>query len=400
MYGKQDVFKIDDMNVESFAQQIQSIHWRIAEIYEGANTSTIPQIELLPSAFKELGVASEALQVASEELMQQTEELLLTRSHLEAQHLHYKELFEFLPLGYLVSDPEGKIQEANFAAARLFQVNLSKLPGKELINFVPLPKRPEFRLQLKYLNQGNWIQEWRTTIECSQGQLIDLVVSIVPFCDIEGKLINLHWILRTIINPKQVLRTLATDHKDIYHGRYRHFYTKGEIIPLEPQTIWLVHQGLVKLTTISETAEEILIGLASPSLPFSSCWTSLPTYQAISLSDNLELVSISLSEVNASADLAQALLPKVCERMRQTESLLAVAGRRQVKERLYYLLLWLKQEIGQPVPEGVKLKVRLTHQDLANACCTTRVTITRLLGKLQQQGKIRIDSKNYIHLID
>ncbi|WP_370589462.1 replication/maintenance protein RepL [Tychonema sp. LEGE 07203] len=28
------------------------------------------------------------------------------------------------------------------------------------------------------------------------------------------------------------------------------------------------------------------------------------------------------------------------------------------------------------------------HQDIANAICTTRVTVTRMLGKLQQQGLI------------
>ncbi|MEG4231635.1 helix-turn-helix domain-containing protein [Microcoleus sp. Pol11C3] len=30
----------------------------------------------------------------------------------------------------------------------------------------------------------------------------------------------------------------------------------------------------------------------------------------------------------------------------------------------------------------------MTHQDLANAICTTRVKVTRMLGKLQQQGLI------------
>jgi CRP-like cAMP-binding protein len=45
------------------------------------------------------------------------------------------------------------------------------------------------------------------------------------------------------------------------------------------------------------------------------------------------------------------------------------------------------------------LNIRLTHQDLAAVCSTTRVTITRMLGKLQEEGKIVIDYKNHIILL-
>jgi CRP-like cAMP-binding protein len=40
--------------------------------------------------------------------------------------------------------------------------------------------------------------------------------------------------------------------------------------------------------------------------------------------------------------------------------------------------------------------VRLTHQMLANAIGTTRVTITRLLGDLQSQGRISFDSDRHL----
>jgi CRP-like cAMP-binding protein len=41
---------------------------------------------------------------------------------------------------------------------------------------------------------------------------------------------------------------------------------------------------------------------------------------------------------------------------------------------------------------------RFTHEDIASACCTTRVTITRLMGILEQIGLISFDSKNHIIL--
>jgi len=51
------------MNVNMFAQQID-IHWRLADLF-----TVEPPAELLPLAFKELGIASD--QVAAEELHQQ-----------------------------------------------------------------------------------------------------------------------------------------------------------------------------------------------------------------------------------------------------------------------------------------------------------------------------------------
>jgi CRP-like cAMP-binding protein len=135
-------------------------------------------------------------------------------------------------------------------------------------------------------------------------------------------------------------------------------------------------------------------------MPFGSSMTSLPTYQAIALSENLQLVSISLSEIATSLRLSQILLPQINQRLRQTETFLAIAGRRHIMERLEHLLLFLKQEVGESIPQATRLKVRFTHQDLADACCTTRVTITRLLGKLQKQGKITFDYKFQMILID
>lgn len=230
------------------------------------------------------------------------------------------------------------------------------------------------------------------------GQLLDAALTVVPVRDVEGKLAALRWIVRDVTERKRAQLALLSHDYDPSENRQRHFYSKGELISLEPQTIWLVRQGLVKLSTMTENGEEVLVGLAGSSMIFGSSMTSLAIYQATALSDDVQIVSISLQEITASPRLSQALLPKISDRVRQTELLLAIAGKRQVKDRLYYLLLWLQQEFGQTVAEGTRLRVRLTHQELASACCTTRVTITRLLSKLQQQGEIRFDSKHHIIL--
>ena len=178
------------------------------------------------------------------------------------------------------------------------------------------------------------------------------------------------------------------------------FTCKGENIPLNPSQLWLVSKGLVKLSTIGESGEEVLVGLVGASMLFGSSLTSLPTYQATALSEDVELASISLAAIAASPRLSQALLPQITGRLKQTEALLAVSGKRQVKERLHYLLEWLKQEFSQTTTKGTRLSVRLTHQEIADACCSTRATITRQLSKLQKQGKIIYDSEQHIIFLE
>lgn len=177
--------------------------------------------------------------------------------------------------------------------------------------------------------------------------------------------------------------------------RRLHFYAKGQKIPLISQGVWQVSQGLVQLSTLCENGEEVWLGWAEPSTLFGNWFSLLTAYQATALSD-VHLVWFSLSEINSSPRLSQAILPQMVRRMRQTEALLAIAGNRRVEERLQQFLLLMKREIGEPVEAGTRIGVRLTHQNLANAIGTTRVTVTRLLNKLKQEGTITFDSDRHI----
>lgn len=179
--------------------------------------------------------------------------------------------------------------------------------------------------------------------------------------------------------------------------RNLHFYPKGEEIPLVSQGIWQVCQGLVQLSTLYPTGEEGLLGWVGPSMCFGLWLTSLQTYRATAISDTY-LIWYSMVEVESSPQLCHGLMPQIVRRLRQMEAIVAIAGQRRVEDRLYQLLLLLKQEFGQPVAGGSRLNIRLTHHDLANAICTTRVTVTRMLGKLQQNGCISRDSDRHLIL--
>lgn len=387
------------MKVDLFTQQIEDIYWRLAELYQGAISLVQPPPELLPVAFKELGIASEELQVAAEELHQQNEELASAQMAVETERQRYQDLFDFAPDAYLVTDVAGIIREANRAAATLLNISQRFLVGKPLSTFVTENERHAFRSQLNLLQQAEQVQEWAVRLSPRNCAPCKAVLRVATVRDREGKPVTLRISVREVTERQRAEAAPERNNYDQSLARPRHIYLKGEIIPLLPQTIWQVCQGIVKLSTVCENGEEVLVGLAGPSMPFGSDLTSLHTYQATALSE-VHLVCFSLTDIAASPDLAQTFLAQINQRLRQTEALLAISGQRRVKERFYNLLLLLKQEIGQPVVQGTRLSVRFTHQDFAEACSTTRVTITRLLGQLQQQGKIALDSQNHIILRD
>jgi CRP-like cAMP-binding protein len=204
--------------------------------------------------------------------------------------------------------------------------------------------------------------------------------------------------------------TLERNQDEANDGRRLHFYAKGEEIPVVTQGVWQVERGLVQFSTLCPNGEEVLLGWAAPSAFFGlwlfkalkECYPSAEpsfytSYKAIS---NVYLKWYSTTEIEASPSLCQALLPQMGRRIRQTEALLAINGQRRVEDRLYQLLLLLKQEVGQTVGEGTRISIRLTHQDLANAINTTRVTVTRLLSNFKRQGLITLDSDRHIILKD
>ena len=174
----------------------------------------------------------------------------------------------------------------------------------------------------------------------------------------------------------------------------RNFKT-GYYIPLQSANVWLVFQGIVQLSTVHRDGSEAILGLATPAIPFGLPFTQIDPYIAIALSD-VVLISLSQVEIQASPVLAQGLLLQLTHRLQQTEALLATINQRFIGDRLQELLLLLTREFGQTTPNGIRIDVRLTHQQLANLIGTTRISVTRLLGYLRQEGWLSIDQTRHL----
>ncbi|MEB3332877.1 MAG: Crp/Fnr family transcriptional regulator [Synechococcaceae cyanobacterium] len=167
---------------------------------------------------------------------------------------------------------------------------------------------------------------------------------------------------------------------------------EGSSVPLLRQQVWLVVRGMVKLGAITIHGDEMVLGLAGPSEPFGEPFADVDAYEARTLCAT-DLLSFSLQEIEADPTLCGAMLRALAARHRQSQSLLALMSLRRVEERVRGFLELLVNEYGQPCPEGLRLDLRLTHQELASAVGTTRVTVTRVIGALREQGWLCFDER-------
>jgi CRP-like cAMP-binding protein len=184
----------------------------------------------------------------------------------------------------------------------------------------------------------------------------------------------------------------------VYQSAELTAFQRGQPIPLSTEQVWLVRRGMVQLGTFYPNGEESLLGLAGPGMPFGLPLAQVNPYSAIALSDVL-LLRLNLAELEQSALWSHMLFQHLTHRLQQTESLLAIKGYRRVEDRLRQFLLLLADAVGVPTTAGTRFNVRFTHQVLANATGTTRVTITRLLGQLKREGWLTFDPEHHIILL-
>lgn len=163
-------------------------------------------------------------------------------------------------------------------------------------------------------------------------------------------------------------------------------------VPLLRNNIWLVVRGMVKLSALTIHGDELLLGLAGPNEPFGDPLCGVDAFEARTLCAT-DLLCLTMAEIHADPALAAAMLQAVSQRYRQNQALLGLMALRRVEERVKGFLELLALDYGQPCEEGLRLNLRLTHQDLASALATTRVTVTRTITTLREQGWLRVDAE-------
>ncbi|MEL7085924.1 MAG: global nitrogen regulator NtcA [Cyanobacteria bacterium P01_A01_bin.3] len=181
-------------------------------------------------------------------------------------------------------------------------------------------------------------------------------------------------------------------------------YDRGKTIffPGDPaERVYFLQKGAVKLSRVYESGEEITVALLRENSIFGVL--SLITgqnsdrfYHSVAFT-SVELLSLPIEQVQTAlennGELAMLLLKGLSSRILETEMMIETLAHRDMGSRLVSFLLILCRDFGLPSPDGVTIDLRLSHQEIAEAIGSTRVTITRLLGDLRKNEYISIHKK-------
>jgi len=177
---------------------------------------------------------------------------------------------------------------------------------------------------------------------------------------------------------------------------------KTIFFPGDPaERVYYLTKGAVKLSRVYEAGEEITVALLRENSVFGVL--SLITgdrsdrfYHAVAFTP-VELISIQVDQMNQALkehpELSTMMLRGLSSRILQTEMMIETLAHRDMGSRLVSFLLILCRDFGMPGSEGITVDLKLSHQAIAEAIGSTRVTVTRLLGDLREQDMISIHKK-------
>jgi len=177
---------------------------------------------------------------------------------------------------------------------------------------------------------------------------------------------------------------------------------KTIFFPGDPaERVYLLRRGAVRLSRVYESGEEITVALLRGNSLFGvlSLLTGQRSdrfYHAVAFT-RVEMVAAPATSVRRAieqdASVGLLLLQGLSSRILQTETMIETLTHRDMSSRLVSFLLVLCRDFGVPGAEGITIDLRLSHQSIAEAIGSTRVTITRLLGDLRQAGLVQVDRK-------
>ena len=174
-------------------------------------------------------------------------------------------------------------------------------------------------------------------------------------------------------------------------------FSKDNVIILaeeEGDTLFILKNGQVKVSIVSEEGREVILSLLGPGSVFGelSLLDGKPRSANVVATEETDLLMLRRADflqlIYKTPQIATALLAELATRMRKTDRQIEGLALLDVTSRISDTLLQLATEQGAETTDGVTIESRPTQQELANMSGTTRETVSRVLKRLEGQGYI------------
>jgi CRP/FNR family transcriptional regulator len=164
--------------------------------------------------------------------------------------------------------------------------------------------------------------------------------------------------------------------------------------------VYFLQKGLIKISNISETGEELIKYFIKPGAIFGEL-NLLDNEEdrheiAIAL-ENSEVCFIPVETVKqlmvSNNSLRKSIHQCIGQRIKKMEKRMNSLMLKGVKERIMDFLKEFVIEFGHPVNGGYTAKNFLTHEDIARVTATSRQSVTTSLVHLKKHGLIDYDTQ-------
>jgi CRP/FNR family transcriptional regulator len=181
--------------------------------------------------------------------------------------------------------------------------------------------------------------------------------------------------------------------------KFTSVYPKGSMLFVEgeqPRGVFVLCSGKVKLTTSSTEGKTLIVKIAEPGEVLGVSAAILGRNYEVS-AETLEPAQLNfikrddfLKLLNTHADACMHAAQQLSEKYQSAQREIRSLGLSQTtSEKLARLILdWCRR--GEATPNGFRLKVLLTHEEIGQMIGTTRETVTRLLSDFKRRKIIEV----------
>ncbi len=181
-------------------------------------------------------------------------------------------------------------------------------------------------------------------------------------------------------------------------------YPKGATIFSEgdpSDALYVVKQGLVKLTAISEKGMETILDFLKPGEIFGELLLTekVRAFTATAIEDTVVTAVPQerfLELLLLIPTVGRNFIGILSKRLVRAEKGIAHSSHSWSYHRLARILLYLSEKYGEETPAGVLIRLRLTHEALANLIGTTRETVTTQLNKFERMGLLNRQGRHLV----
>jgi CRP/FNR family transcriptional regulator len=186
-------------------------------------------------------------------------------------------------------------------------------------------------------------------------------------------------------------------------------YPKGALLFVEgeqPRGVYILCSGKAKLTTTSSEGRTLIVKIANHGEILGASAVILGTPYEVS-AETLEASQVSFIRREDFLRFLNAY-PEACMHTAQQLSEKYNAAQREIRslglahttsEKLAKLILdW--SDHGETTPQGTRMQVLLTHEEIAQMIGTTRETVTRLLSEFKRKKLISVKGSSMFVLAE